>query len=229
MKKNIYLFTSIAIFVLFVVFTILVKTVDVQYIYSRTYLGFKTLNFDFCNWVVNFGKYDSMKTISDVILYIAIGYSAILAIFGVIHLIKVKSLKKVDPRYYLLAGGYLFIVLLYFFFEIVKVNYSPESYGNNLKASYPSSHVFIGSSLLLLNSYTAIKLLKPEKKWLVYLIYASTILICLLLVFTRLLSLKHWLTDIIASVILTSFVLNLFIYLSHLLVDSKEKTSDMEN
>ena len=228
MKKHLLLISSISLLVIFIIFTILVKTVDVHYIYNRTYLGFYSLNIHFGDWALNFGKYEFMQKMSSIILYVSFGYSGILAIAGIVDLIRKKSLKTVDKRFYLLLGGYIVIVLLYLFFELVKVNYSPDSYANHLKASYPSSHVFIGCSLLLLNSYTAIKLLNPEKKWLSYLIYGASILICLLLTFTRALSLKHWLTDIIASIILVIAVFTSFIYISHRLVISKEETSETE-
>ena len=228
MKKHLLLITSLSLLLIFIVFTILVKTVDVHYIYNRTYLGFYSLNIHFGDWALNFGKYEFMQKMSSIILYVSIGYSGLLAIAGIVDLIKKKSLKTVDKRFYLLLGGYILVALLYLFFELVKVNYSPDSYANHLKASYPSSHVFIGCSLFLLNSYTAIKLLNPEKKWLTYLVYGATILICLLLIFTRSLSIKHWLTDIIASILLVSVVFTSFIYISQRLVISKEETSETE-
>lgn len=218
MKKHAYLITSISIFAIFLIFTILVKTVDVQMIYNNTYLGFYDLNFKFGNLVVNFGKYKSSRLFSDIILYIALGYSAILAILGVINLIQVKSFKKVNIRYYILLGAYVSIAILYLIFKLARVNFSPDSSVGNLKSSYPSTHVFVGITLFLLNTYTALRLLNPEKKWVIYLTNISTVVICLLMLFTRLLSLKLWLTDIIAGLILSSFIYLLFIYFSHLFV-----------
>ena len=229
MKKHTYLFVSSALLLSFIVFTILVKTVDVKYIYNNTYLGFYDLNFKFGNWAVNFGKYNGMRLISDIILYVGIGYSGLILVFGVIQLIRLKSLKLLNRRYFLLLGAYALIAFVFLFFEVVKVNFSPGSSANNLKASYPSTHVFIGCSLFLINSYTAIKLLNPEKKWFIDLIYVSTGLICLLLVFTRMLSLKHWLTDIIGAILLVSAVYTLYIYISHrTLPTQKEEVSEEE-
>ncbi len=222
MKKHLYLFISIFFLVSFIVFTILVKTVDVTYIYNHTYLGFSELNFKFGYKVVEFGKYGSMKTISNVIFYTSLGYGVLLGVFGLIDLIRNKSFKKVNIRYYILLGGFILVALLYLFFELVKVNYSPDSLVGKLKASYPSSHVFIGCSILTMSTYTAVKLLNPEKKWLTYLIYISTGLICVLLTFTRLLALKHWLTDIIASGLLFTGIYFAFIYFSHRLVKTSE-------
>lgn len=228
MKNKIYLSLSIFFAIVFIIFTILVKTVDVQYIYNGTYLGFHDLNYNFGNWAVSFGKYDGMRLLSNIIFYAGIGYSGILMIAMLIALIRAKSLKKINIRFYILVGAYILIALIFAFFEIVKVNYSPDSSATHLKASYPSTHVFIGCSLYLLNTYTAMKLLNPEKKWFIELSYVSTSLICLLLVFTRLLALKHWLTDVIASVILVAFICSIFACLSHLLVQDNKLVEPVE-
>ena len=229
MKKHTLLFVSSALFLLFIIFTIIVKTVDVQYIYNGTYLGLHDMNFRIGNLITSYNHYRGMKLISDIILYVGIGYSGLIMIFGVISLIKVKSLKALNKRYFLLIGAYVLIVLLFAFFEIVKVNYSPDSSSEHLKASYPSTHVFVGCSLFLVNSYTAIKLLKPEKEWFIDLIYISTGLIVALLTFTRTMSAKHWISDIIASVLLIASVYALFIYISHLtLPNEKEEVNTIE-
>ena len=226
MKKYAYLIASLSVLLVFIIFTILVKTVNVELIYNQTYLGFYNLNFKFGNFIVGLGKYDSGKLFSDIVLYVSLGYSAILAIFGAINLIKVKSLKKVNMRYYLLLGAYVVIALVYLLFEIVKVNYSPDSTVGHLKASYPSSHVFIGVTLFLLNSYTMLKLLSPEKSWVIYLTYASAILSSLLLVFTRILSSKHWLTDIIASLLLVGAIYLAFLHFSHQFFPVSDSSED---
>ena len=228
LKKHAYLIVSAILLTMFIVFTVLVKTVDVEYIYSGTYLGFHTLNFKVCSWVVQFGKYDQFKTISDVLLYLAIGYSAVLGVCGIIQLIKTKSFKKVNKDFYILLGGYIAVAITYLIFEIAKVNYSPDSTVEELKASYPSSHVFVGCSLYLLNSFTAVKLLNPEKKWISYLIFASTGLICVLTTFTRLMTIKHWLTDIIASVILVAALFTLYLYSYRRINECKESKAESQ-
>ena len=229
MKKYAYLITSLSILLVFIVFTILVKTVDVQYIYNNTYLGFYHANYEFGNWAVNFGKYDGLRKWSNILLYVSLGYSLVMGVFGIISWIRNKKLKNVNKQYFVLLGGYVAIAITYFIFEIVKINYSPDSSIDHLKASYPSSHVFIGCALFLLNSYSAVKLLNPEKKWLSYIIYAATGLICLLLTFSRLMSLKHWMTDIVASVILVSVIYTLFIYVSRQFNKvNEEETQEIE-
>lgn len=223
MKKYAYYITSGIFLLAFIIFTILVKTVDVDYYYNNTYIGFHHINYQFGNFVTSFGKYDVMSKFSDIILYLSFGYVAILFIFALIELIKNKSFKKLNLNYYILLGGYISVVIVYLIFEVVKVNYSPASTIGELKASYPSSHVFIGAMFYLLNTYTAMKLLNPEKEWIKPLVFVATGIICLLLIFTRALSSKHWLTDIIASIILVSSLYTLFIGVHHKLVPISPK------
>ena len=229
MKKYAYYITSGIFLLAFIIFTILVKTVDVDYYYNNTYIGFHHINYQFGNFVTSFGKYDVMSKFSDIILYLSFGYVAILFIFALIELIKNKSFKKLNLNYYILLGGYISVVIVYLIFEVVKVNYSPASTIGELKASYPSSHVFIGAMFYLLNTYTAMKLLNPEKEWIKPLVFVATGIICLLLIFTRALSSKHWLTDIIASIILVSSLYTLFIGVHHKLVPiSPKKAKEIE-
>lgn len=223
LKKYGYFIASAVLLLIFIVFTILVKTVDVQYYFNNTYVGFYSINSKFGEFVTNFGKYESMSKMSDIILYLSFAYIFVLFIFALIELIKNKSFKKLNMNYYLVLGGYVLTVIFYFVFEVVKVNYSPISPIDNLKPSYPSSHVLLGCMFYLLNTFTAMKLLKPEKEWIKPLVFAATGVICLLLIFTRALSSKHWLTDIIASIILVSSLYTLFIGVHHKLVPISPK------
>ena len=212
MKKNIYLITASFFLLAFIVFTVIVKTVDVTFVVTNeTYIGLSHFNYDVGNWVISLGKMKDMKVISDILLYLILGYSFVFFVVGVIQWIKGKTLKAVDKTIYLLGACYVLIGLLYLVFELVKVNFSPLS-DNGLKASYPSTHVFVGSTLVLINSFAAIKMLKIDAKLFRVIIYTSSLIICVLLAFTRLLSLKHWCTDIIASFLLIPAIYFLYLH-----------------
>ena len=228
LKKYNYLVVSMVFFLAFIIFTILVKTVDVHFYINNTYIGFYSLNYKFGNFVTNFGKFDFMNKASDIILYLSFGYILVLLVFAIIEIVKKKSLWKINKNYFVALGGYVSAVVLYVIFEIVKVNYSPVSPIGDLKASYPSSHVFLGVMFYLISTYTAVKLLSPEKEWIPTILYFATGIICALLIFTRALSAKHWLTDIIASILLIIFLYTLFIYVSHKIVPISQIEADKE-
>lgn len=228
MRKQVFFWLSISFFALFVLWTILVKTVDVSEVtYNGTKLGFSHLNYHFGQLATDFGKHEALGLISDILLYISLGYTGVLVAVGIIQWIKLKSLKKVNRIFFFLAGAYVLIVLLYGFFEIVKVNYSPDSSLEHLKASYPSTHVFVGGTLFLLNSYVLLKFLTIKLDSFKTMIHLSTVVLSLLLVLTRMLAVKHWLTDIIASVILTLAVYFLFIGLCRWLIPNEVKEEEM--
>lgn len=227
-RKQVFFWLSVSFFALFVLWTILVKVVDVETIYNGTKLGFYHLNYKFGDLVTEFGKYEFMRVVSDILLYISLGYTLILVVVALIQLIKYKSLKKVNPIFYFLAGAYLLIAILYVFFELVHINYSPDSVAGSLKASYPSTHVFVGGSLFLLNSYVLLKFLWVKDDLFKTLIHLSTVVLTCLIVLTRLLAVKHWLTDIIGAVILTCSVYFLFIGMCRWLIPTEVKDEYIE-
>lgn len=226
MKKYLYLFSSAIFFLVFIIFTIIVKTIDVTFILTNgTYIGLSHFNYQVGNWVISLNKMQDMKVISDILFYITLAFSLVFVVAGVVEWIKGKSIKAVDKRIYLLAATYISIALIYLIFEIVKVNYSPIS-ENGLKASYPSSHVFIGSCLILINSYTAVKMLNIASKLFKTIIYTSSSIIAVLIAFTRLLSLKHWCTDIIASILLIASIYLLFLHFYRYISEQQKRESD---
>ena len=223
MKKQVFMWLSIAMFALFVLWTILVKTVDVEVVYNGTKLGFYHLNDRFGELVTKFGRYDFMSTFSDILLYVSFGYVGILVVIAVIQLIKYRSIKKINPIFYFLAGAYVLVVVLYGLFELVHVNYAPYSSASSLKASYPSTHVFVGGSFFLLSSYALLKFLWVKDDLFKTLIHLSTVILTCLLIVSRMLAVKHWLTDIIGSVILMLAVYFLFIGLCRWLIPTEVK------
>ena len=222
MKKYSYALISGFLFLAFIVFTIIVKTVDVTFISTNgTYLGLSHFNYEVGNYVISLNKMKDMKVMSDILLYISLAFCLVFVAVGIIQLIKGKSLKAVDKRIYLLGACYVLVVLIYLIFEIAKINYSPIS-DKGFKASYPSTHVFVGSTLLLVNTYTAVKMLKIGSNLFKAIIYTSSAVICLLIAFTRLLSLYHWASDIIASVMLILAVYFIFLF-AYKRIEDKEQ------
>ena len=213
MKKYLYFLLPISLLVIFVVFTILVKTVDVQSISGANYyLGLYSMNTTVNSWLA-YDKQGTMKTLSDIIMIISFVFVLAYAITGVYQLITRKSLKKVDHRLYVLLGVYVAVAVLYFVFELAKINYSPiVGADGSIKASYPSTHVFVTDVLFITGVVTAMSFINIKKKYLEVLTYLLLAILALLVGFVRLLSGQHWLSDILASYLLTGLVISLFVY-----------------
>ncbi len=222
MKKFQYLILPAIFLLVFIIFTVMVKTIDVQYLLNNSYIGFYTMNHAINTWVGEYGKMDFAKTLSDVLMYASFVFVFGYMVAFVVQWIKTKSLKLVDQRYYLILGTFVLTVLIYVIFEIVKVNYSPL-YDGKLKASYPSTHVLVTSIFFITSTLVAIDMLQIKKNYLRIILYALLAFLGLLFGFIRLLSGRHWFSDIIASYLLVGVVLSLFIPAYYVIMDRKKE------
>lgn len=208
MKKYLYLLFPIISFILFLVFTILVKTVDVTYIQDIGYLGFYNINTSINSKIqsMNTSLYDKL---SDVIMIISFVSVAIFAVIGIVQLIKRKSFKQVDPILYILLGLYVLVAAMYLTFSLMKINFSPLSTKENLKDSYPSSHVFISITLFVSGVMTATKYVNMGK-WMSVIGFTGAILLSILSAVTRMFSGQHYFTDIIGAILLAIFLISAY-------------------
>ena len=203
MKKiNGNFYIGAGFFVTFILFTILVKLVDVQAIGPLgSEVGFAGLNELFLKTNAN----SCWDSVSDVFMILALISALCFAVVGVVQLIKRKSLKKVDKNLFVLLGLYLLVVAVYVFFELVVVNYRPILEDSKLVASYPSSHVLISVVFIIAATIQLHKYLKNRKNLLVIDVLTSVFVV--LLVCSRMLSGVHWITDIIAALLVSSALL----------------------
>ena len=199
---------SIGLIGLCILFTILVKFVDVAQIGPQgTSVGFSTINNFFHKLIgVNMTFYD----ISEIAGYIPFLMVGGYALVGLYQLVKRKSIKKVDKEIITVGVFYVVVLFLYVFFEKVIINYRPIVMEGELQpeASFPSSHTLLSlcicGSTIILNKlrYSRIKAAQYETK--VALVVAPIIL------FGRLFSGVHWFSDIMGGVIISITLLYIF-------------------
>ena len=138
-KRNII--TSITLLILSVVFTLLVKNIDVKAIGpNESLVGFADINKLFHNLI---GSNMAIYKITEIIGLIPLLIAFIYVIIGIKQLITRKSLLKVDKEIYLLGLFYILVLGVYIFFEKVVINYRPVLIDNILEPSYPSSHTLM--------------------------------------------------------------------------------------
>ncbi len=181
-----------------IVFTILVKVVDVQSVgVNGTSIGFATINMlIFKSIGVNMVCYH----ITDCLGLVPILIATVYAIIGVIQLVKRKSLFKVDKEIILLGIFYIVVIAIYVLFEKVIINYRPILMNGYLEASYPSSHTLMticlcGSSIMINKKLFNNKFSKH--------INILSVIIILITVIGRLISGVHWFTDIVGGIIIS--------------------------
>lgn len=227
MKKYLYLILPVSLFLAFTIFTIIFKTCDLQYMSdTNTFLGLYHFNSEVNDWVAFKNQYLAMRIFSDIILIVTMLFPVGFGVAFIVEWIKRKSFVLVDRQLFIMLGASITVVLFYLVFEIMKINYSPDSVADNLHASYPSTHVFVGAMFLTTGITTSYDYLKVNSKGLKAAIYIFDIFLIGLLAFTRLLSGKHWCSDVVASVILVLFLLSVFYFIRHLFIVEKEKVEE---
>lgn len=217
-KKNIVL--SVIMTIVSIVYTFLVKKVDVREIGpNKSLVGFAKINKWFSNLV---GTHMSIYKITEILGLVIILIVGIYALVGLIQLIKRKSLRQVDREIYLLGGLYVLMLMVYVFFEKFIINYRPVLIDGELEASYPSSHTILAICICVSSLIVSKKYLDGKK-----LVFANiaTILLLLLVFLGRLISGVHWVSDILGGVIISLTLLMYF----YTLYDLKKRRGRRKN
>ncbi len=210
MKQRTKLIAACALTLLFILFLILVKTVDVAPIGpNETEVGFSALNGTVRDGIgVHMGWYKLTEVLGILAILVAAAFGAI----GLLQWITRKNLFKVDAAILTAGVLYVVVILLYVLFEKAIVNYRPIIMPGETEpeASFPSSHtmltcVVMGSAMALLKKYI-------QNPVLLLGLRAVCTVILLLTVIGRLVSGVHWLTDILGGVILSAALLMWFFY-----------------
>lgn len=202
------LYTSICMLVTFIIWTILVKLIDVKQIGPNdSCVGFATLN-KYIHTItgVNFALYEATDLLSIVPIGFVIGFGML----GLIQLIKRKNIFKVDCDILVLGVFYAIVLFLFAFFEIVIVNYRPILIEGVLEASYPSSTTLLvmcvmPTCIMQLNSRIKNKIFKNT-------VNAALIIFIIFMVVARLISGVHWFSDIIGGILLSTGLVMLYCY-----------------
>ena len=184
----------------FIVWTILIRHIDVQRAGPRgTEIGFASFNVWFHRMT---GVHMLIYTITDwlglVPIFICMGFG----LLGLVQWIKRRSLLRVDPDILLLGIYYLAVIFGYLLFEMVPINYRPILIDGNLEASYPSSTTLLVLIVMPTLKFQADRRVKSAV--LCKLITVFVIVFSAFMVIGRLISGVHWATDIVGSVLLSS-------------------------
>ncbi len=219
MKKKEILFLCIFV-VVAVLFTVLVKYVDVQKIGPNgSAVGFSAIN----NFVHELTSYrETLYKLTKYIGYLPIISLPIYAFLGLMELVKGKSIKKVHKELIILGIFYAIVLAIYVFFEKVVINYRPVLMEGELEASYPSSHTLMA---ICFCSFAVIINNKLYKNKYTKIINYGMAIFLVGIVIGRLLSGVHWFTDIIGGILIAIPI----VYAFYLLVNKKKKRKRKED
>lgn len=199
-KLNKSLVVGIILFVCFIVYTILVKFIDVSNIGPLgSAVGFSSLNDKVFS---NIGESKLWYDISEILGILSLMIAGVFVIVGIVELIKRKKLKLVDNHILTLGAFYVVVAICYALFEIIVINKRPVLVDGILEASYPSSHTMLavcifGSAIIEFHKFFS------QKKKLLIILDSICVIFMIMLIVSRLLSGMHWFTDILGGIIIS--------------------------
>ena len=200
MKKRIIkdLILGITLIIMFGVFTLLVMKYDIKNIgVNNTTIGFATLNSWFNKTT---GTHLMFYSITDWLELLPLLVCVCFGLIGLKQLLSRKKIFLVDHDILLLGIYYIIVILLYLLFDKMCINYRPILIEGKLEISYPSSTVLLVLCVMLTLTFQINRRVKNDKTK-IYLETLNNIYIIFML-FGRIVSGVHWITDIIGSIIL---------------------------
>lgn len=138
---------AICLFLLFILFTICLREIDVQKVGPlHSKVGFATINQLIFNTVGVHPFWYHLTEILGLFPIIIMGY---FAAYGFWQLLVRKKLSLIDKDILCLGFLYMVVAVCYIFFLKVVINYRPLLVEGQLEASYPSSHTILAITVLL--------------------------------------------------------------------------------
>ena len=194
MNKKKHLWTGIWFLLAFLLWTALIRCVDVQAAGPNgTKVGFSAFNLWFHHLT---GVHMTIYTITDWLGLVPIAVCLGFGIVGAFQLIRRRSLLRVDPDIVLLGFYYILVILAYLVFEMIPINYR-------------------STTLLVLSVMPTLKFQldrRAEKPLIRTVTGIFVIAFSSFMVIGRLISGVHWATDIIGAVFLSIGLFLLYRY-----------------
>ena len=205
-KNKTKLYAGAGLLTAFVLWTVLVRLLDVQAIGpDGSSVGFAALN-GYVHALT--GVHMALYTITDWAGLVPIAVALGFAVLGLVQWIKRKRLLLVDRSILALGVFYVIVIAVYLFFEIVVINHRPVLINGYLEASYPSSTTMLVTCVMptaMLQLRTRIKNRTVRR----CVLLAIAVFIALMVI-GRLLSGVHWITDIIGGALFSSGVVLIY-------------------
>ena len=189
-----------ALILAFILWTILIQTVDVQSVgVNGTKVGFALINTWFHRLT---GVHMSIYTVTDWLGLVPIAVCIGFGILGLVQWVRRKRIAKVDRDILLLGAYYIVVILGYLIFEMIPINYRPILIDGAMEPSYPSSTTLLVLSVMPTLLFQVNR--RATNKAIRRMTAAFVVLFSAFMVIGRLIAGVHWLTDIVGAVLLSA-------------------------
>ncbi len=199
-KHNKLLTAGAALLCFFVLWTVLIRTVDVQAAGPNgSEVGFAAFNVWFHRLT---GEHMGIYTATDWLGLVPVAVCLLFGVLGLVQFIRQRGLLKVDTDIILLGVYYVLVIAGYLFFEKFPVNYRPVLIEGVLEASYPSSTTLLVLSVMPTLAFQARRRISNASVRRAVTVFSAAF--SAFMVIGRLISGVHWATDIVGGVLLSA-------------------------
>jgi len=208
--SKIGLYVSLCLLAAFVLWTVLVSTVDVQAIGPQeSRVGLATLN----AWAHDLtGLHMTLYTLTDWLGLVPVGTACGFAVWGFCQWIRRRRLAKVDFGILAMGVFYLAVMAVYLLFEVTVVNHRPVLIEGRLEASYPSSTTVLASSVMPAALVYLWRCMRG--KALRIGIAVGIVGFTVFMVIGRLVSGVHWVSDVIGGGLISAGLVTLYAWVT---------------
>lgn len=210
-KSKKELFVSGGLLAALVIWTLLVKFVDVRAIGPRgSFVGLATIN----GYVHKlFGVHMALYTVTDWLGLVPLFISFCFGVYGLVQWIKRRNILKADKDILFLGVFYVAVLVVFLLFEKIPLNYRPVLIDGALEASYPSSTTLLVMCVMPTTAMQFGRRMKPS-------LFKKVVLLCIyiftaFMVVARLVSGVHWFSDIVGGAITSAGLVTMYHYFSY--------------
>ena len=191
---------GVALLLAFIVWTVLILTVDVRPVgQNGTDIGFAAVN----QWFHRLtGVHMRIYTVTDWLGLVPIVICAGFGVLGLVQWVRRRRLTQVDLDIILLGAYYILVIIGYVIFEMIPINYRPILIDGAMEASYPSSTTLLVLSVMPTLLFQVNR--RSRSDAVKRLTGAFVLVFSAFMVIGRLIAGVHWLTDIVGAVLLSA-------------------------
>lgn len=202
-KQRAYTVLGVAFFVVFLIFTYMVRTFDTAPVgFEGAVIGFSKINTGFHE---AFPGDDGCFKASETLGYICLLVAAANAVIAVADFIRHRGIADMHRRNIITMCYYAVVVAFYVLFEFVVINLRPVE----AEASYPSSHTVLALCVLY-SEFVLLGFAAERNRFWASLFRILCFVAMLSMIAFRLLSGVHWLTDICGGILLSLSLMSLY-------------------
>lgn len=167
----------------------------------------------------NLGANQNWGSVTNILLVAVFAILGLFGIIGLVQWIKRKSLKKVDPELLWMLPSLVLMAVIYVIFEkFIVIHTRPIMIGGVAESSFPSTHVMIAATILLMVMRALPRYISSRARRIVIDVCLTSVIV--VMAAGRVLAGMHWMSDVLGGLVFGAVLMAVYVIILKL---TKEK------